>query len=335
MKKTLCTLLIIGTLITLPTNFTSVKALTGSSEVDTILQSIGYDEDILGEMEMADKLEIADAVSKDPTSVEVQTSVLSINNISLLEYYTNTEESELVESGLTVEEIDKIKDKIEDLNEMSENKIKEAYDVSSSEAKMIKMATKKNPKYIKKDIKGKEVTTSGSISTSEMTFYQTVSNKSTSTAPSYDVTISYNWAKPYFTDIFTDSLGVAWGGNMNVKNVSSTAKYYYGNYWNGAYSDLKQTTSWSRVDTPNKGIEFQTPQSKNGAAWQNKTGTIKATVYQTKFQGYDTLIISQFGHKMLSLTGAGVSISGSGPSVSLSFTTAYDTSPQRRATVGY
>lgn len=333
MKKLFCaisTLGLISSFLVSPA-FANENTDIPEGKVNQILEESGYDIETLEEMEFTDKQEIATAILKDPSLVESSNTLLTIDNISTLEYFTNTEDSELIQEGYGEEEINNIRDKIDYIDNLSKNEVKDKYNVSSSEYKMIKKALETNPEYEVNDDSGeKTVTTSGSIATSKMSFGMTKVNNSTSKAPSYNITVTYNWKSPYFVDSFSDNIGIAWGGGLNSKNISSTAKYYAGNWYTGKYNSLKYTKSWSKSETPNKGIVFSTAQARAVATQQNKTGTIKATLYQTKFKGYDTKVISQFAHKIVTVSN--ITISGT-PSITIG--TGFDKSAQKASTIKY
>lgn len=330
-KKLLSVVFILGLTSSLLANTTFAKDNNELSDVDQLLEQSGFDSETLVGMSYKDKKDIADAIRKDPDSVEISNTILNVDNLSTFEYFTNTEENELVKDGFNDDEIKEIKRKLNFIDSLSEGEMEKQYSLSSSEYKMIKQSLKKNPNYKpKKDFGEKKVTTSGNIATTKMSFSMSKVNKSTTTAPSYNMTVTYNWLSPYFMDIFSDNIGVSWGGGLNSKNISSTANYYSGNWYTGKYSTFKYNTSWSKQETPNKGIVFSTPQSRAVATQQNKTGTIKFTLYQTKFKGYDTKVLAQFAHKTLAVNN--ITISGS-PSITIG--TGFDKSAQKSSTIRY
>lgn len=66
---------------------------------------------------------------------------------------------------------------------------------------------------------------SGSISSTKLFF--SISKVTNSTKkPDYNIKVTYKWSKPYYWEIFSDKIAVAWGGNLNVKRISSNAEYY-------------------------------------------------------------------------------------------------------------
>lgn len=91
--------------------------------------------------------------------------------------------------------------------------------------------------------------------------------------------------------------------------------------------------------TPNAGVQFTFPQSygtcSNGNAAKTKSGFASFTLYQTKKQGYDTTLISNYCHRVVSVQSASISISASGPSVSLSIGGDWDTTTQKQTMLAY
>ncbi len=309
---------------------------TNRLKSDNILKEFGYDSNVLLEMSYEDKNEIAESILKNPDKIEMTCAYLNVNNIELFEYYTNTKDDVLIAQGLKAEEIKKIRNSMDKIKLLTEEQFVNQFNSSKAEYILIMKSLEKNPNYKNKKRGNRKVTTSGTIATSTMTYSMTSLNKSTSAAPSYAITITYNWLKPYFTDVFDDSIALAWGGGLNSKSVSSAANYYEGNYYTNRYGAIKQTVAWSKNETAQVGIVFTTPQSKKSATQQNKTGTIKATLYQTKYQGFDTKVLSQFGHKVLALSGGSISVGTDRVGVaSINVTTNYDTSTQKSITVRY
>ena len=193
------------------------------------------------------------------------------------------------------------------------------------------------PNCNEKNIKN-TVTASGSISSSKMTLTQSVINKS-NTLPNYKVAISYNWKTPYTFCVSTDQIVTAWGGGLNSKDYVGTA-YYYG--WTSPTnwtSELVTRTSMSSTVKPNVGIQYSFPQSKGkdkqGHMTKTKMGAAGFTLYQTKKSGKETNLISNYCHKVIKVGGGSISISASGPSVSISIGPGWDKSPQAKNVIKY
>lgn len=93
------------------------------------------------------------------------------------------------------------------------------------------------------------------------------------------------------------------------------------------------------TETAQAGIEFEFPQAvanlSSTVAPKTKSGYAKFTLYQTKFRGYDTKVLSNYCHKIIAIGGATISISASGPSVGISIGYAYDKTAQKASTIRY
>ena len=93
-------------------------------------------------------------------------------------------------------------------------------------------------------------------------------------------------------------------------------------------------------ETVQAGIEFIFPQSvtpKDTLDFDYKTrsGYAQFTLYQTKKQGYDTKVLSNYCHRVISVGSASIGFSVSGPSVGLSIGSAYDTTEQKKSSISY
>ena len=85
--------------------------------------------------------------------------------------------------------------------------------------------------------------------------------------------------------------------------------------------------------SPNQGIEFSFPQGK--AYCKTKRGIAQFMLYQTKERGLDTKLVSQYCHRVFSVQSADISITSSDVGPSISITTAWDATAQKRTTIGY
>lgn len=330
-KKILTVSLSIGLAFGLLSNTSYASANTTSiDEVDKILVDFGYDKDDLAYYHEERKIKLAEAIKINPESVSKETTYMRVDNIGLIEYYTNTSDQKLSEDGFEQKQIEKIRKKLDKLKAISESELMATYNLSKGEAKLIKKALKKNPNYkLPKKYGKKEVTTSGTISTSDLSFTMSVVNRSTSTAPSYDVDLHHNWKSPFFFDIVSDNVAAAWGGNLDVKNVGGLTFYYNGNFWTGYKSPWGSLWTYGEV-TPNTGIVFAFKQSKDYGSAQAKSGNYWFTVFQTKKQGYSTSIVSQYAHKIATVSNVTVSKT---PGINIGW--GFDKSPQQRINIIY
>lgn len=308
------------------------------TKYEMVLQEAGFDANSLSNMPNDKKIKIAESILNDPSSVEIRKEILHIDNIAIFEYYTNTEDSELIKNGLSIDEIRKIRNSLNEINSLTKEQFKDRYSSGDEEYKIIKKALTKNPNYKAKKDQNNIVTTSGTISSSDLYYYMTKSTISTS-HPEYDFYIYFDWTKPYFNDIFDDTVAAAWGGNLNVKNINSYVDYYRGTYWDGSYGGYYGSSAMNYTQTPNMGIVFTFPQhygdSVIGDYRQAKSGWIQYTLYQTQFQGYETNAISKYCHKIVALSFGGVSIAKGGSGVQINTNTNYQTSPEPYITLKY
>ncbi|MDE5974755.1 MAG: hypothetical protein K2G73_08820 [Eubacterium sp.] len=305
---------------------------------DMLLVNYGYPEESIDALSLEQRKELVKALNDNPDNVKIETSVLELDNLAEIESFMGTSDDVLVEMGADLSAIISNRYELNEISKQTDVEIAAERDISLTEAKYLKKSIEKgrseDNSYDCKD-KDNAITASGSISSSKLTYTQLYSNKSTSTAPSYNVTLTYNWISPYTLTIFTDEIVTAWGGNLNSSNISAKASYYYdrGTKWDTYFKQNAMTIN----ETVNKGIEFKFPQSIAGLSTQvrTKTGSATFNIYQTKMQGYDTKILSQYCHRVLSVGSASIGISASGPSVGISVGGAWDTSPQRSTTIRY
>ncbi len=306
-----------------------------ASNCNAILEKAGFNATVISDMDNDKKNKISESIVNNPSSVQVNSTVLNVDNLAIFEYYTNTQDTDLLKNGVSSDDIKKVRANLDQLNSLSPEQFKEKYSVSTADYKMIKKSLTKNPNYkLKKS--NNLVTTSGTISSSTLYYNMSVTNKSTSTAPYYSLYMGYSWYSTYFTDLFTDYLAVAWGGGLNAKNVEAKASYYYGNYFT-SWGSFENTYNWSQQQTPQVGIVFSTPQMRGDvfSERQNRCGYVSMDLYQTKFQGYDTNVVSQFCHSVLTVNGGSVSVGYKTGYATINVGTGFDTTPQISRTVRY
>ncbi|WP_117161283.1 hypothetical protein [Paraliobacillus sp. X-1268] len=297
---------------------------------DDILIEFGFDAETIELMPVDKKQELAEIIIEDPSKVDLDVSYFHLDNLSIIEFFANTDESELQELGLSSEEVELIENDLDDLREITKDEALETLELDTVGYKMLQNALEENPEYNTKEVlEENTITASGYISSSKLKYTQSVANKSTKTKPQYNVGINFNWTTPYYNYLFTDRIAVAWGGGLNSKNISSSAYYYNTNTAVTKWSKLSKNYSWSKSETPNKGIVFSTNQTSN-VGNKLKTGYVFLDLYQNKKVGKDTKIVSQFAHQIVKI--GGVSISGS-PSITIG--TGYNKSQQRSSTITY
>lgn len=307
---------------------------------DLILIENGFPKENIGALSEEHKRELVKYLNDNPNNVDIQTSVLEIDNLMEIESFMGFSDEELIGMGANSYDIASAREELYKISKQTEEQIAKEKNISLTEAKYLKRAIVKGKNKDGKDVykENNSINASGSISASKLTYSQAYANHSTATAPSYWVVLTYTWNSPYTLTIFTDEVVAAWGGNLNTKNVSGYASYYNenGSNW-GSYNQQKLMTT---SETANAGIEFKFAQSVSlPSATSNriktKTGSIGFELYQTKKQGYDTKLLSQYCHRVISIGNASIGISAKGATVSISIGGAWDSSPQKSSIISY
>ncbi len=324
------------------------------SEADKVV-SLDHDEMIDALVEEGYTEETAEALSEEDLEyvysgiesgdlVDVYTCSMEVDNLAEIEAFYSYSEEELIAMGIDEEAIQETEEQLEEMYNMNNSQLEQEYGLDEVDAKLFRKAVENGKAAnVEERSYGKElenpVSASGSITSSEMSYTQSVTSNS-STLPNYTVKLSYTWKSVYALAVYNDKIVAAWGGNLNSKSYSTTAKYYNWSTVGGSFGSTKVKTKSMTVDvTPNAGVEFTFPQSygtcSNGNAAKTKTGSASFTLYQTKKQGYDTTLISNYCHRVISVKSASISISASGPSVSLSIGGAWDKTSQKKTTIAY
>lgn len=308
---------------------TNVQASdTNGKDVEKIMLDYGYTQDIIDVTPEDEKKEVAYLIQNSPEKIQMQISTTEIDEISTIEYVVNSSDKDLMKDGFDEKDILKLRKKIDEVNKMSDKEIEENFGKSNAEIKIWRRALKKNPNYKKTKKEGNIVTTSGTISSSDLTYSQTVYDNSNSTgkAVSYRAYSTFNWHDTYFWDTFMDQVVFGWGGNLATDDISHSVTYTSGKdyIWN------------NQIESPaNAGLKFEAYQSTFDPSYsQIKSGYTGVTLYQNQIQNYDTKVLSSYGHKMLALA-AGIGVSASGPSVNLTFSTGFHYSPQESDPITY
>ncbi|MGI6212095.1 MAG: hypothetical protein ACOYJJ_05910 [Anaerovoracaceae bacterium] len=131
----------------------------------------------------------------------------------------------------------------------------------------------------------------------------TVENKSTKTRPEYRVTISYVWKKPYLASYYDDAIVVEWGGNLLLKEASTSVKYYDYNILKWKWEDYTGERTMSMRQLGRNEFIFFFPQNNGSSSFatydKTKKGHVTFTLYQKSKKNYDTKITSFYCHKNL------------------------------------
>lgn len=336
MKKNVINILILTTIFSSP-----VSAFAENNNLDNekeILLTHGVNFNIVDVMDDHDILDLSKSISENPDNVSIENSILTTDNISFIEDFVSKSDDELLDLGFSEDEINTIDKDLAELKEMTIEDIEDIENLSSTEYHVIQELLEEDFEDFETIPEDEKVTSSGTISTSTLSYTMMRTNKSTSTQPIYDITGVFDWKQSYFMFGKTDSIAFAWGGNFNNRNTSSNLTYGVKTTSNGwapntrvKVNTLKNQKA-SAKDYPNSGLVFNFPQSKNMLtdSWRVRSGTVKTQLFQTKKYGNSAKITSQYAHAKVGASGVSISSKGL---PGISFGGSYDTSPQRATNV--
>lgn len=310
----------------------------------SIMRQYGYTSETAAALPVEDQQEVVDELLKNPGKVDICTMTLEVDTLSEIESFFSYTDEEMIAMGADASKLEETREELEALNDMSDKELAEELKITTTESKLFHRAVQKGKNNKKRgNYHGKKsgVNASGSITSSEMSYTQNVTDNSTSTKPNYSVKLSYTWKQVYWLACFNDTIVAAWGGGLNTKGISSSAKYNKYFIVGGSFGSYVMSESMSKEQVAQAGIKFTFPQSiqvvpnNDESVLKTEKGYAKFTLYQTKKQGYDTKLLSNYCHKVISLAGATIGINATGPSVSISISTAYDKTPQKASTLSY
>ena len=279
--------------------------------------------------------EVASALSEDKDSVDISTKTYTFDELQNVEAVVNYSEDQLVtKCGLSSDKAHEIKKQVQTLQNMSDNQIKQKYELSNDEILILRKAlnSQKNYKPYKTIKDDDKVTLSSTISSSKLSFSQTVINKSTykngkRTNSKYKVTESFKWLKCYYPWCFTDTIGVAWSGGYTYSTSSKNITYYNMKGIWPAFSwaaSSKGSKSATADGTPSVGCKYSFSQAYSSSLTNMayaKSGKIVLYISQSGYKGKKAQIISKYCHKVIAF--GSVSISSS-PAITPSFSTSYN-----------
>lgn len=334
--------LLVVTTVIISLSCGSITALAKENAQDyvSILVENGYSTETAEALPTKEQIVIAEKLLEAPEDVDISTFSMEVDMLSEIESFFKYSEDELVAMGATKEKIADAKKELLHYYGLSDAELAQTLNIDATEAKMFKKAIEAGLEFDSENVIRKAgVSASGSITSSEMTYTQTKTNNSTSSAPAYEIKLSYTWKEVYALAILDDKIVAAWGGGLNTKDISSSAKYYDYRAIGGSFGSYYKSKKMTKTETVQAGIEFEFPQSYANPTAQyaakTKTGYAQFTLYQTQYQGYDTKVLSNYCHKVISIGGGSIDISASGPSVSLSIGYGYDTTTQKASTIAY
>lgn len=315
-----------------------------NEQVDKILLDFGYDKDIIDIM--TGKQELAEMILSEPESVTMNSSVSEFNELQYLEFIVNNTDDELIDYGMKQEEVEKNRALIEDLRNTSNGDLSKKLHRSNVDIKLVKMAIEPNDEYSNEYILNNNISTSGTIGTNKLTFVMTAikNSRNTGKALSYRVEADYKWNSwPIMMEM--DQIAFAWGGDLATLGWSSTIHMqdmvFHNNY------KLRQAY---RVDENpiNTGLKFQI---KTWESCSNighmllaggdccrfaEKGSVFFTLYQNSAdRNRPTKISAYYGHKVLVVSSAGITISDSGLSFGINLGWGFDYSHQQLVSITY
>lgn len=292
-----------------------------SLQAEKVMISFGYPEDMIDILNSKDKIKMAKQMIAAPESVQVDVISVPIDELYWIELIANTTDEELLNMGLSAEDIQINRDNIRQISFLSDAELRDFYGKSEMEIKLLKLAADKKENYKQpRSVLDENKVTISEISTTTLTYVQTVisNTRNTNKPVSYSVNISFEWKNHPTVTFLKDKIGVNWGCDLDSMAASGSIRFTGGN--------TSSTRATEIEVVPNQGLIFTFWQrAVNGFGWDIiKSGTIGFIVYQDKKQNLSTKIVSRYGHGIASVTGGDVSFGG--PSVS--FSTGYDQSAQ-------
>lgn len=177
---------------------------------DELLLEMGFNEATVSALTEEAKAEYVQAYLTDPSSVSVQTTVTEFTPIKEISQFLSYSYEELLQMGWTENEIDQALNRINSLRTMSNFQLSETLGIENSEVPITRavLASDANQEQLLAEINAGIA--SGTISTSELSFTQTV--RSVSDDPVfYQVRLVFDWSNVYTWNLFEDKIPVAWG----------------------------------------------------------------------------------------------------------------------------
>lgn len=312
-----------------------------STELKTAVKNIkerGYSDEIISDLSLDTIWEIGEIIEQDPTSVEITKNICTFDEMKNIELVVNLSVTDLVEKcGMDRNIAKQMKEQINKMSNMSDIDLKKNFNMTNADIVILKQVLRKQNNYepYKNIDETDKVTLSSSISTSKLSFTQTVTNKSTyrtkngkkvRTNSKYKVNESFNWKKCYYPWGYNDTIAVAWSGGYAYKTNSKKVNYYNMKGILPAFTwakTQKGTKNATASGSASKGCKYSFSQayssSMSNIAYA-KSGKIELTLSQNGYKGKKAQIISKYCHKVFTL--GSVSISSS-PSISAG--ASYDT----------
>jgi hypothetical protein len=307
--------------------------LSASDEADLLIEN-GYVEDTFEALPDKDSEFIAELIQSSPDDVETITTSVEIDNLAEIEGIMSHTDEELVGMGADPQLVKLAKEKLFGMHETPDATLANEYQLSSIEVKLLDKAIEKglavsNTGETDTKASNSDVASSGTIASSKLSVSITKADISTKKYPvSYGIWTSFSWSSPYLVAIFSDKLATSWGGGLNVVSEYGTANYACGDLkkWLNGYSAGSKSMSTS--ETANKAMTYTFKQSNGIGAV--RSGSASQIIRNTKKSGKESNVLVQYGHRVI---GVSASLSLRGPGIT--FSGAWDTSAQKKATIIY
>lgn len=306
-----------------------------NSEMTSVLADIGVPSAIIDTMPLEDATNLIQAYEDDPASVSISSTVMEVDVLSELETFVNSSHDELINMGLTDEDIKKTDEKIQSYREMSDEELSKELGADDVGTKLFKDAITPDDNY---EVKNSEmdVSASGTVSSAKLTYTQSCTSYNTPNSVKYYVGIYFAWNEvpEGITPSWNDNIVTAWGGNLTQSVNHKYTQYYNVNTDNitPAWSTYNQTGIHIYTETTvNAGGYYTWPQYYAYDGGTGKFGSVGFYISQNANNGLTTKVVSQFAHRALQLGSTSISTSG----LTLEIGGGYDKSVQQENIITY
>ena len=307
------------------------KVTVTSENAEQILLEFGADQEMIDIMSEDDKLSMAYAVVSSPELVQMTSQEIKVDEFAEINKICNYTDEEFIENGYTQEQIAEVKEQISILKNMNDTEIIEQTGFEQNHVNKLRAAMElteeqyTNYKSIQKlaAVDRKDYLDDGTIRLWFNLFPTTVM----CTPVCYNVQLMYSWdGFVWFKE--DDQIGIAWGGEIDATNYRCHAAYkgvgissMYDNVVDRYYNDPIKIF-------PQAGVVWEFPFTEKilGGPYTRtlQSGSASCWIYQNVKENKATTVTATYAHKTLSITGAGISVSGNSVSASLSVSAGYD-----------
>jgi hypothetical protein len=314
-----------------------------NKEIDarTLLIQNGYSEDTVDVLPQATQEQIASDIRENPQSVSIQSVVDEIDNLTGIEDVISLSDDEI--ANLDTEEataVESLKDDILEIYDSNDSVLVQRYDFSPVEIKLFDKAVEEglenNGDNQEQSDEINDVTASGTIASSKLTFTLSITSHATSTYPIlYNVKTSFCWKTPPIVALPDDTIAIGWAG-LNLANESGAVDYSEYSTIPLKYGIFKGRQYMSVYQPSNHSVRFSfNPNYRTGISakylYRVKSGHTEMHLRQKSKANKEMNIMATYGHKIFAITG-GISI----PVASnITFGAGWDYTPQKKKVVNY